>query len=34
VDERIPFPASGQQKKFLEAFSTATDGLVKVRPLA
>ena len=34
VDERIPFPASGQQKKFLEAFSTAADGLVKVRPLA
>ncbi len=34
VDERIPFPASGQQKKFLEAFRSATEGLVRVRPLA
>jgi len=24
IDERIPFPASGQQKKFLEAFRRAT----------
>lgn len=34
VDERIPFPASGQQKKFLEGFDAAAGGLVKVRPLA
>lgn len=34
VDERIPFPASGQQKKFLEAFRAATEGLVQVRPPA
>ena len=23
IDERIPFPASGQQKKFLEGFRSA-----------
>lgn len=26
IDERIPFPASGQQKKFLEAFRRAVDS--------
>jgi hypothetical protein len=26
VDERIPFPSSGQQKRFLEAFKRATQG--------
>ena len=31
IDERLPFPASGQQKKFLEGFRRAVKGL-KIEP--